>query len=118
MVDAHCVQIDAALDTHKIRRMASMLADRASFGNEQCIVISHRPEMHERGRFGSFGQDIYLSNEPVVEQCCALNHTVLLTNRRRVLLTVHELKPLMFGLDNVLTDLHTCGRRNSRARSQ
>lgn len=45
-----CCQIDAALDTHKVRRVAAMLADRARSGNEQCIVISHRPEMQERGR--------------------------------------------------------------------
>ena len=43
-------QIDAALDTHKVRRVAKMLADRASSGYGQCIVISHRPEMQERGR--------------------------------------------------------------------
>ena len=44
------VQIDAALDIHKVRRVAAMLADRASSGYGQCIVISHRPEMQERGR--------------------------------------------------------------------
>ena len=44
------VQIDAALDIHKVRRVASMLADRASSGGGQCIVISHRPEMQEKGR--------------------------------------------------------------------
>ncbi|CAM9258598.1 unnamed protein product [Sphacelaria rigidula] len=41
-------EIDSALDTHKVRRVAAMLAARTSDGNEQCIVISHRPEMHER----------------------------------------------------------------------
>lgn len=44
------VQIDSALDTHKVRRVAAMLADRSRNGKEQCIVISHRPEMQERGR--------------------------------------------------------------------
>ncbi|CAN0089140.1 unnamed protein product, partial [Ectocarpus sp. 12 AP-2014] len=42
-------EIDSALDTHKVRRVASMLADRAQSGSEQCIVISHRVEMQERG---------------------------------------------------------------------
>eukprot|EP00752_Nemacystus_decipiens_P016359 g14628.t2 len=42
-------EIDSALDTHKVRRVAMLLADRAKSGNEQCIVISHRPEMHARG---------------------------------------------------------------------
>ncbi|CAN0088552.1 unnamed protein product [Ectocarpus fasciculatus] len=42
-------EIDSALDTHKVRRVASMLADRAQSGSEQCIVISHRAEMQERG---------------------------------------------------------------------
>lgn len=46
----HARQIDSALDTHKVRRVAAMLAARTSDGNEQCIVISHRPEMHERAR--------------------------------------------------------------------
>lgn len=44
------LQIDSALDTHKVVRVAALLADRASTGNEQCVIISHRPEMHERGR--------------------------------------------------------------------
>ncbi|CAM9667470.1 unnamed protein product [Ectocarpus sp. 12 AP-2014] len=33
----------------EVRRVASMLADRAQSGSEQCIVISHRVEMQERG---------------------------------------------------------------------
>eukprot|EP00903_Cladosiphon_okamuranus_P005634 g5600.t1 len=42
-------EIDSALDTHKVRRVAMLLAARARNGTEQCIVISHRPEMHESG---------------------------------------------------------------------
>lgn len=43
-------KIDAALDTHKVRAAASLLAERARSGNEQCVVISHRPEMMEKAR--------------------------------------------------------------------
>ncbi|CAM9141448.1 unnamed protein product [Scytosiphon promiscuus] len=42
-------EIDSALDTHKVQRVASLLAARARSGSEQCIVVSHRPEMQERG---------------------------------------------------------------------